>query len=171
MLTEAVQNALNDQIQQELYSSYVYLSMAAYFETENLPGAANWMRIQHQEELAHAMKFFDYINDRAGRVQLQALGQPPLTFASPLAVFEEALAHERKVSKSIHDLYALAVTESDYPTQSMLQWFITEQVEEEKTVREIVAKFHMVKHDPASILDLDRELGGRGPDAGGDEAP
>ena len=161
MLTEAVQNALNDQIQQELYSSYVYLSMAAYFETENLPGAANWMRIQHQEELAHAMKFFDYINDRAGRVQLQALGQPPLTFASPLAVFEEALAHERKVSKSIHDLYALAVTESDYPTQSMLQWFITEQVEEEKTAGDVVAQIKMIQDSPAAMYMLDQEFAAR----------
>lgn len=161
MLTEAVQNALNDQIQKELYSSYIYLSMAAYFETENLPGAANWMRIQHQEELAHAMKFFDYINDRAGRVQLQALGQPPLTFASPLAVFEEALAHERKVSKSIHDLYALAVTESDYPTQSMLQWFITEQVEEEKTAGDVVARIKMIQDSPAAMYMLDQEFAAR----------
>ena len=161
MLTEAVQNALNDQIQKELYSSYIYLSMAAYFETENLPGAANWMRIQHQEELAHAMKFFDYINDRAGRVQLQALGQPPLTFASPLAVFEEALAHERKVSKSIHDLYALAVQENDYPTQSMLQWFINEQVEEEKAAGDIVAQIKMIQDSPAAMYMLDQEFAAR----------
>lgn len=161
MLTESIQNALNDQIQKELYSSYVYLSMAAYFEAENLPGAANWMRIQHQEETAHAMKFFEFINDRGGRVQLQAIQQPPLNFGSPLEVFTEALAHERKVSKSIHDIFALAVQENDYPTQAMLQWFINEQVEEEKTASDIVAQIKMIHDSPAAMYMLDQQFAAR----------
>ena len=161
MLTDAVQSALNNQIQQELYSSYVYLSMAAYFETENLPGAANWMRIQHLEEHGHAMKLFNFIVDRNGRVQLQALPQPPLDFGSPLEVFENALAHERMVSKSIHDLYALAVQENDYPTQSMLQWFINEQVEEEKSAGDIVAQIKMIQDSPAAMYMLDQEFAAR----------
>ncbi|MEZ4767220.1 MAG: ferritin [Caldilineales bacterium] len=166
MLTEAVEKALNDQIQKELYSSYIYLSMAAYFEAENLPGAANWMRIQHDEEHAHAMKIFDFIVDRDGRVQLQAIDQPPLSFGSPLEVFEQALAHERKVSKSIHDLYALAVQENDYPTQSMLQWFINEQVEEEKSAGDIVAQIKMIQDSPAAMYMLDQEFAARTLSAG-----
>lgn len=161
MLTQAIQNALNDQIQKELYSSYVYLSMAAYFEAQNLPGAAHWMRLQSNEELEHAMKFFEFINDRGGRVTLQGIGQPPADFPSPLAVFEEALRHEQKVSKSIHDLFALAVTESDYPTQSMLQWFIDEQVEEEKSAGDIVAQLKMIGDSPTALFMLDSHLGAR----------
>ena len=161
MLTEAVEKALNDQIQKELYSSYIYLSMAAYFEAENLPGAANWMRNQHDEEHGHAMKIFDFIVDRGGLVQLQALQQPPLTFGSPLEVFEQSLEHERKVSKSIHDLYALAAQENDYPTQAMLQWFINEQVEEEKSVGDIVAQIKMIQDSPAAMYMLDQQLGSR----------
>jgi len=163
MLSNAVEKAINDQIKNELYSAYLYLSMSAYLESANLPGMARWMRLQSDEEMSHAMKFFDYVYDRGGRVVLQAIDQPPAEFGSPLDVFEKALAHEKKVTGMINQIYDLAVKENDYPSQIELQWFITEQVEEEKTVREIVAKFHMVKDDPSSLLDLDRELGERPP--------
>ena len=161
MLSDTMQQALNDQIQKELYSAYVYLSMAAYFEAENLTGAAHWMRHQSEEEVEHAMKLFEFVNDRDGRVTLQAIGQPPATFDSPLAVFSEALAHERKVSKSIHDLYALAVQENDYPAQTMLHWFIDEQVEEEKSAGDIVAQLEMVGDSPAALFLIDRQLASR----------
>ena len=161
MISPTIQNAINDQIKHEFFSSYLYLSMSAYFETLSLPGFASWMRVQSQEEHEHAMKFFDFLNDRGGSVELQALDQPVGEFQSPLDVFEQALEHERKVTALIHRLYELALKENDYATQTLLQWFITEQVEEEKTAREIVAKFRMVGSDPASLLDLDRELGAR----------
>lgn len=161
MFSNAMEKAINDQIQKELYSAYVYLSMAAYFEANNLTGAAAWMRLQHQEEQVHAMKFFDFINDRGGRVALQGIQQPPTDFVSPLAVFEEALAHEQKVSKSIHDLYALAIKENDYPTQAMLQWFINEQVEEEKNASAIVAQLRMIGDSPAALFMIDQQLGAR----------
>ena len=164
MLSQPVQDAINDQIQKELYSAYVYLSMAAYFEAENLPGAAHWMRLQSNEEVEHAMKLFEFLNDRAGRVKLQAIPQPPGEFASPMAVFQEALAHEQKVTKSIHDLYALAVQENDYPTQSMLQWFIDEQVEEEKSAGDIVAQLEMVGDSATALFMLDRALAARQPE-------
>jgi ferritin len=164
MLSDAVQKALNDQIQKEFHSAYIYLSMAAYFEAENLPGAAHWMRHQAEEEQEHAMKIFEFVNDRGGRVVLQAIGQPPVDFASPLAVFEASYAHEQKVTKSIHDLYALAVKENDYPTQVMLQWFIDEQVEEEKNASAIVAQLKMVGDSPAAMFMIDRHLGSRAED-------
>lgn len=161
MLNPTVQQALNDQVQKELHSAYIYLSMAAYFEAENLPGAAHWMRNQAAEEQEHAMKIFDFIQDRGGRVTLQAIDAPPATFASPLAVFEAAYAHEQKVTKSIHDLYALAVKEGDYPTQVMLQWFIDEQVEEEKNASAIMAQLQMVGDSPAALFMIDRQLAAR----------
>ena len=161
MLNPAVQQALNDQVQKELHSAYIYLSMAAYFEAENLPGAAHWMRGQAGEEQEHAMKLFDFIQDRGGRVTLQAIDAPPATFSSPLAVFEASYAHEQKVTKSIHDLYALAVKEADYPTQVMLQWFIDEQVEEEKNASAIMAQLKMVGDSPAALFMIDRQLAAR----------
>jgi ferritin len=161
MLNSAVQQALNDQVQKELHSAYIYLSMAAYFEAENLPGAAHWMRGQAGEEQEHAMKLFDFIQDRGGRVTLQAIDAPPATFSSPLAVFEASYAHEQKVTQSIHDLYALAVKEADYPTQVMLQWFIDEQVEEEKNASAIMAQLKMVGDSPAALFMIDRQLAAR----------
>lgn len=164
MLNPTVQQALNDQVQKELHSAYIYLSMAAYFEAENLAGAAHWMRNQAAEEQAHAMKIFDFIIDRGGRVALQAIDAPPADFASPLAVFQASYAHEQKVTKSIHDLYALAVKEGDYPTQVMLQWFIDEQVEEEKNASAIMAQLQMVGDSPAALLMIDRQLAARSGD-------
>lgn len=167
MLTPRVQDALNEQIRHEFYSSFVYLSMAAHFDAENLPGFAAWMRAQAGEEHAHAMKLFDHILDRGGRVELRALAQPPVTFGAPVEVFQQALSHERAVTKSIHDLYALAVEEKDYPARVFLDWFVNEQVEEEKTAELIMEQLKRIGGDQPALLLLDRELGRRG--AGGGE--
>src|SRR6476660_9479894 len=126
MISPSIQNAINDQIKHEFFSSYLYLSMSAYFETLGLPGFARWMRVQSQEEHAHAMKFFDFLNDRGGSVELQALDQPAGEFQSPLDVFEQALDHERKVTALIHRLYELALKESDYATLSFIHTSTTE---------------------------------------------
>jgi ferritin len=168
MLNQNVQDAINTQIKNEIYSAYLYLSMSGYFESINLPGFAKWMRIQWQEELGHALKFFDFVNDRAGRVVLGAIDQPKSDFESPLAVFQEALAHEQKVTAMINNLYALAVKENDYPAQVLLQWFINEQVEEEKNATNIVEQLKRIGNDGSALLLLDRELGARKADAGAD---
>jgi ferritin len=162
MISPTIQNAINDQIKHEFFSSYLYLSMSAYFETLSLPGFASWMRVQSQEEHEHAMKFFDFLNDRGGSVELQALDQPAGEFQSPLDVFEQALAHERTVTALIHKLYELALKESDYATQTLLQWFITEQVEEEKNAGQIVEQLKMTGGEPSALLLLDRDMAGRG---------
>lgn len=160
-LSPAVEKAINDQIHHEFHSAYIYLSMSAYMEAVNFPGFAHWMREQAKEEVNHAMKLFDYVNDRNGRVTLKALEQPPADYASVIATFENALAHEQKVTKMIHDLYALATKENDYATQMALQWFITEQVEEESTATAVVDRLKIAGNDGAALLMLDRELGSR----------
>jgi len=162
MLSKVVQDALNQQIKDELYSSYLYLSMSAYCETINLPGFAHWMRLQSEEELSHAMKLFDYVNDRGGRVVLQGIDQPPAEFNAPLDIFQQVLEHEQKVTGLIHQLYALALKENDYPTQVELQWFIKEQVEEEKSAGEIVEQLKVIGDHSTALLMLDRQLGARG---------
>ena len=162
MLSQALEKAINDQIKNELDSAYVYLSMSAYLESIHLSGAARWMRLQSREEASHAMKLFDYVLERGGRVALQAIEQPPQKFKSPLDVFEQALEHERKVTGMIHGLYDLASKERDYATQVMLQWFIEEQVEEEKSAGDVVEQLTMVKDEPAALFMLDKQLGERG---------
>ncbi|MGH7168345.1 MAG: ferritin [Nitrospiraceae bacterium] len=162
MLSKALQDAINGQIQHEFYSAYLYLSMSAHFETVHLPGCARWMRLQSQEEASHAMKLFDFVLEREGRVVLQAIEQPPAKFKSPLNVFQQALEHERKVTGMIHGLYELAAKENDYATQVMLQWFINEQVEEERTANDIVEQLKMIGDQPAALFMLDKDLGARG---------
>jgi ferritin len=162
MISEAMQNAINEQIKDELYSAYLYLSMAAYFEAASLPGFASWMRMQSQEEVEHAMKFFDFVNERGGRVELRAIEQPTLEFESPLAVFEATYEHEQKVTGLIHNLYALAMEEDDYAAQVMLHWFIDEQVEEEATASQIVDLLERIGDKDQGLIMLDRELGRRG---------
>lgn len=159
MLDAKIESALNDQINHELASAYVYLSMAAYFEAGNLPGSAKWMRRQAREEQAHAMKIFDYVNDRDGQVRLRAVAQPPVEFGSTIEVWEQALAHEQKVSGLIHALYALATEAKDYATQALMQWFVTEQVEEEKTARTILDQVRRIGTASSAIFFLDRHLG------------
>jgi ferritin len=156
-----MQNAINKQVRDELYSAYLYLSMAAYFETESLPGFSRWMRLQSEEEVGHAMKLFDFVNERGGEVQLHAIEKPPSEFRSPRHVFEETLAHEQKVTRLINDLYKVALEEDDYAAQVMLHWFIDEQVEEEDSVSQILDVLERIGDRDQGLLMLDRELGGR----------
>jgi ferritin len=161
MIGKALQDAMNEQINKELFSSYLYLSMAAYFEEKNLPGFAHWMRIQEEEERQHAMKFYDHVVDRGGRVQLKAIEAPRSEWKSALEVFEEAAGHEAKVTASINALYELAQKEKDYPAQVMLQWFVTEQVEEEKNAAEILASLKLIEERGTAVLMLDHRLAKR----------
>ncbi|MFQ5962645.1 MAG: ferritin, partial [Candidatus Methylomirabilales bacterium] len=161
MLSRKVQDAINEQIKHEFFSSYLYLSMSAHLESVHLSGFARWMRLQSQEEMSHAMKLFDFVQEREGRVVLQAIDQPPAKFKSPLDVFQQALEHERKVTAMIHKLYDLAGKENDYATQVMLQWFIQEQVEEEKAAGDIVEQLKMIGDEVTPLLMLDRQLGAR----------
>ena len=161
MLSQAVQDAINDQIHHEFHSAYVYLSMSAYLEAANFTGFAKWMRIQSREEVMHAMKLFDYVNDRNGRVTLKTLEQPMTEWKSVLDVFEQALKHEQKVTAMIHSLYALATKENDYATQVALTWFINEQVEEEATATSVVDRLKIANNDGAALLILDGQLGAR----------
>ncbi len=163
MINQKLQDAINEQINAELYSAYIYLSMAAYLEEQDLPGFAHWMRMQHDEEHLHAMKLFDFVLDRDGRVTLTAIGAPQSEWGSALEVFEDALAHEKKVTGLIHALYQLAVDENDYPTQSMLKWFIDEQVEEEKSASDAVAQLKMIGDFGPGLLMMDREMAARMP--------
>jgi ferritin len=162
MFSSKVEKAINEQIKNELYSAYLYLSMAAYFDSINLPGFAHWMRVQFAEEQDHAKKFYHFVYERGGRVVLQALDQPPSEWASPLAVFEETLKHEQKVTALIDDLYALAVQENDYASQVFLQWFISEQVEEEANATQIIETLKMVGEKGQALIMLDHQLARRG---------
>jgi ferritin len=161
MLNEKMEKALNKQINEEYFSSYLYLSMSAYFESLNLPGFANWMRIQAQEEMAHVMKFYQYINERGGRVSLDAIKKPELEWASPLAAFEDAYKHECYISGCIHKLADLAVELKDHPSHNFLEWFVEEQVEEEATADGIVQKLKLGGDSGAAMLMIDQEMAGR----------
>jgi ferritin len=167
LLNEVVQEAINDQINNELFAMYSYLSMSAYCEHKQLRGCARWMRMQSQEEYVHAMRLYDFLIVRQGRVKLRPIAQPEIDFKSVAETFEKALAQEQTVTQQINSLYELAFTQKAFAALVELEWFINEQVEEEKTARDIVYKFHLVKDDPAALLDLDRELGARQPAAGG----
>ncbi len=161
MIGEKIQNALNNQLNAELYSSYLYLSMSAYFQSISLPGFANWMRIQAQEELIHAMKFYDFINGRGGRVILQPVEGPAAEWSSPLDAFENAYKHEQKVTGLINDLVNLAIKEGDHATNIFLQWFVTEQVEEEASADEVVQKIKLMGDAKGGLFMLDREMAQR----------
>ncbi|MFQ5746322.1 MAG: ferritin [Gemmatimonadota bacterium] len=161
MLSQKLQDAFNEQINEELYSAYLYLSMSAVCADRNLNGFASWMRLQAQEEVAHGMRLFDYLLERGGRVELQQVGQPPVEFGSPLEIMEGALEHEKKVTGLIHRLYEVAVEEGDYSAQIEIQWFITEQVEEENSIDAIVQRMKMFGSDGAALLMVDSQLGGR----------
>jgi len=161
MMNGELYEALNRQINREIYSAYLYLSMSAFFETKNLKGFANWMKVQGEEEMTHAMKFYRYLLDRGERVQLLDIEAPPFEWASPLAVFEQALAHEKEVTAMINRLAGLSMEHKDYATQTMLQWFVTEQIEEEANASEIVEKLKLAGETPAGLLFLDAELAKR----------
>jgi len=162
MLSKPVYDAMNAQVGHEMASAYLYLSMAAYFESMNLPGFAQWMRVQFQEEQEHAMKFFDYIIDRDGKVELQAIPQPQVNFSSPVEAFEITYNHEQKVTRLILDIYAAATAENDVASQIFLQWFITEQVEEEKNASQVLDLLKKIGPSVGSLYQLDHRLGKRG---------
>lgn len=161
MLSEKMQEALNTQINKELYSSYLYLSMAAWCESVNLGGFANWMTIQAREEVTHTEKFFGYLNERGGRVLLQPIEGPPVEWGSVLEVFQQVLEHERLVTGLIHGLVKLARSEDDYATEAFLQWFVSEQVEEEATASGVVEKLKLAGEKGSGLFMLDREMGTR----------
>jgi len=161
-LSKKMQDAVNKQINEELASAYIYLSMAAYCESINLPGFAAWMRAQTNEEMAHAMKFYGFVHSRGGRVVLEAIEKPPIEFDGPTDVFEKTLAHEQYITGCIHNLYGIAVEEKDYASLSTLQWFVDEQVEEEETASGILDLLKMSGDKGHALLMLDRQLAGRG---------
>jgi ferritin len=161
MINEKIQDAFNDQLNAELYSSYLYLAMAAYFQSLNLEGFANWMRCQAQEEIVHAMKFYNFINERAGRVLLSAIEGPPASWDSPLAAFEDAYRHEEKISGLINTLVDLAIQEKDHAANAFLQWFVNEQVEEESSVDAVVHQLKLAGDQGSGLFMIDRELATR----------
>lgn len=161
MLDPKMTKALNDQINAELYSAYLYLAMAAYFEDTGLPGFSRWMKAQAQEEVFHAMKFFDFVAERGGRVSLAGIKAPAAKWKAPLAVFEATLAHEQKVTGLINDLVDLAISLKDHATNNFLQWFVAEQVEEEASVGEILDRLKLMGKAEGGMFMMDRELGAR----------
>ncbi len=163
MISKTMEKALNEQINKELFSAYYYYSMAAYLESENFKGMANFMKAQAFEEMGHVVKIFDYVNEQGGRVILQAIEKPKSDYDSPQHVFELAFEHEKYVTSLINDLVKLALTENDFATKAFLDWFITEQVEEEANMDSIVKKFNIVGTNGHGLLMLDDQLGQRTP--------
>lgn len=161
MLNPKLEEALNKQLGAEYFSSYLYLSMAAHFEDTAMPGMAAWMRIQSQEEMMHAMKFYDFILDRNGRVTLAQIEAPQTHWSSPAEAFDDAYGHEQKITGLIDALVDLAVAEKDHATETFLQWFVTEQVEEEATVSTIVDQLRMVGDNGVALYMIDGQLGQR----------
>jgi len=161
MLKKKMLKAFNGQINAEMYSAYLYLSMESYFQSISLGGFASWMRGQVQEELMHAMKFYDFVNERGGRVVLDTIKKPEASWKSPLAAFEHILKHEQLVSSLINDLMELAIAEKDHASKIFLQWFVTEQVEEEASVGEVVDKLRLIQDNSSGLFLLDAEMGKR----------
>ena len=161
MISQQIQDAFNEQLNAELYSAYLYLSMSAYFESINLKGFSNWMRCQAQEEMVHAMKFYGFVNDRSGRVVLSAIEGPPVKWESPLSAFEDAYKHEQKVTGLINGLVDLALKEKDHAAGTFLQWFVTEQVEEEASADGVVQKLKLAGGQGAALFMIDAELATR----------
>ena len=161
MLTKEIQDALNSQMNFEMYSANIYMSMAAWFDSKNLTGFANWMKIQYAEETAHFTKFYNFIDERDGRVVLGAMDAPQLDWNSPLAAFENALEHERIVTSRINDLVAQAADAKDHATVNFLQWFVGEQVEEEASADGVVQQLKLMEGAPGGLFMLDREMAQR----------
>ena len=158
MIKKPLEDALNEQINAEFHSAYIYLSMSSYFLSEGLAGYANWMRVQYQEELAHATRFFDYVNERGGRVRLTTIGEVPVDFSGVVDVFEKTLEHEQGVTGMINKLMDIAIHERDHATKSFLQWFVDEQVEEEAKVGQILNNLTLIKGEGQGLLMMDREM-------------
>ncbi|MCK4668953.1 ferritin [Candidatus Bathyarchaeota archaeon] len=173
MLSERMTEALNKQINREIYSAYLYLSMSADSTFKGLKGFANWFMVQYQEEMTHAMKIYDYINNQGGQVKLMAVEQPPMEFGSPLEIFEKTLEHEKFVTKCINDLVNLAIDQKDHATKIFLQWFITEQIEEETNDNDIIATLKLVGKEGNGLFMIDKELATRVfvPPATSEESP
>lgn len=161
MISTKLQEAINSQINKELFSEYLYLSMAAYCESENLDGIANFFHVQTKEEHFHAMKFFAYLNERGGRVKLMPIEGPQTDFKSIEDIFEQTLRHEQLVTQSINEIMDLAIKENDHATKSFLQWFIDEQVEEEATAEKLLHKVKLISGHPHGLFMLDKELAAR----------
>lgn len=161
VLSDRMVEALNEQIKNEIYSAYLYLSMSAYSTFKGLGGFANWFMVQYQEEMTHAMKIYNYINDQGGKVKLMAIKKPPTEFGSPLKMFEKTLEHEKFVTKCINDLVDLAIEEKDHATEIFLQWFVTEQIEEEANDNQIISKLKLVGEEGNGLFMIDKELATR----------
>lgn len=162
MLNNKIEKAINKQINHEFNNAYTYLAMSAWFASKNLPGFAHWMRLQREDELTHAAKLFDFLVDRGGRVELEAVGKPKGDYGSPKDAIDAALKLEQATTALINSLYGLAAAEKDYATQSRLQWFVDEQVEEEKSVGEVLATLEMAGDSKGTLLMLDHQLAKRG---------
>ena len=158
MISKEMQAALNDQVNKEFYSAYMYLAMSGYCNSIGLPGFAHWMRMQYEEESLHVTKMYDYILDQGGSVHLQTIEEPEQEYGTPLDVFQQTLEHEQYVTGLIHKLMDLAVEERDYATQTFLQWYVTEQVEEESNVNDILAPLRMVGDDKGGLMMIDQQL-------------
>ncbi|HJV66615.1 MAG TPA: ferritin [Geomonas sp.] len=161
MFTEKLRSAMNKQLNNELYSAYLYLSMSSYAGSIGLKGAANWFMVQYQEEMVHAMKFFSFINSRGEHTELAAIAAPPTEFASLLDMFQQTLDHELFITSSIYELTDLALAEKDYATHIFLQWFVTEQIEEEENDRDLIGKLKLIGDNGQGLLLLDNELATR----------
>jgi len=160
-MNKKMQAAINDQIQKEFYSAYLYLAMSAYSQEANLCGFAKWLKLQYEEEMAHGMKLLDHLLERGGKVELGKIEAPPSEFGSPKAMFEAVLKHEQFVTASINKVYEIALAEKDYPAQLLLQWYIKEQVEEESNASSILESLKMVGDKGAPLMYIDKELGKR----------
>ena len=160
-MNNKIQKSINDQINAEMYSAYLYLAMGAYFDASGLTGFANWMKVQAQEEMSHAMKFYNFVYERGGKVELGAIEKPSADFKSPLDVMKEVLAHEKIVTGLIHNLYELATKEKDYAFQSFLKWFIDEQVEEEGNASDLIEKLQLAGEKGPGLFMMDKELATR----------
>jgi len=161
MISPKIEKALNEQINAEMFSAYLYLAMVAYFHDKNLGGFANWMTVQNQEETFHAMKFFRYVAERGGRVTLEAIDKPQFEWASPLAAMEAAQKHEAYITGRINDLMNLAIKEKDHASANLLNWFVAEQVEEEDSVNEVVQKLRLLGSDGGGLFMMDRDMATR----------
>ncbi len=161
MIDKKMQDALNDQMNKEMYSAYLYLAMSAYFEDLGLKGFAAWMRVQGMEEMSHFKKFYDYLGERGGRILMSQIDGPPNEWKSPLEVFQEVSKHEKLVTDSINSLVDLAIKLKDHASNAMLQWFVTEQVEEEASAEEVVNHLELIGNDKSALFMMDKELGSR----------
>jgi len=161
MLTKKIEDALNIQVNNEMYSAYLYMSMSSHAANAGLKGFANWFMVQYHEEMLHAMKMFEYIQRKGGKPVLYTIKEPPAVFDSALDMFEKTLVHEQFITKCINDLTDLAIEERDHATQIFLQWYVTEQIEEEENDNDIIAQLKLIKNDVQALLMLDRELAGR----------